>query len=192
MGYYDLIKLSTSVIQDFIIFKTEQGSLLRKQKLSYNTVNLFTSVLKQALKYAFKIDLIPKDITINISLPKQKEKRFEIFDEKEQYLLESFCLSKKSNYIGIVICLYTGLRIGELLALTWEDIDLTKRLMSINKTVCTLKISNKSTLYINEPKTKSSLRIIPIPKQIIPYLKQIKNLIHPNISFQQDKMIWYP
>lgn len=71
MGDYDLIKLSTSVIQGFIIFKTEQGSLLIKQKLSYNTVNLITSVLKQALKYAFKFDLITKDITINISLPKQ-------------------------------------------------------------------------------------------------------------------------
>lgn len=63
--------------------------------------------------------------------------------------------------------------------------------MSINKTVCTLKISNKSTLYIDEPKTKSSLKIIPIPKQLIPYLKQIKKSSSSKyiISTRKDDMV---
>ena len=42
--------------------------------------------------------------------------------------IEKYCLSKKVNYLGIVICLYSGIRIGELLALTYDDIDFEKNL----------------------------------------------------------------
>ncbi len=54
--------------------------------------------------------------------------------------IEKYCLvSNKSNYIGIVICLYTGIRLGELLALTWDDIDFQTEIMSITKTSYRIK-----------------------------------------------------
>ena len=174
LGDYKLEELSSSIIQDFIILKIEKGNLINGNELAYNTVNSIVSVLKQALKCAYNLDLISKDITNKITLPKCKEKKIEVFDVKEQQLLESFCLSKKANYIGIVLCLYSGIRIGELLALTWDDIDFDKKLLSVNKNVCAIKINGKSSLHIDEPKTKSSIRIIPIPKQLISYLKKIK------------------
>ena len=50
------------------------------------------------------------------------------FERTEQKKLESFCLNSKENYKGIVICLYTGIRLGELLALTWDAFDNDKGL----------------------------------------------------------------
>ena len=55
-------------------------------------------------------------------------------EKQEQQILEQYCMnSKKTNHIGIVICLYTGLRIGELLALTWDDIDFENGILNIDK-----------------------------------------------------------
>ena len=68
-----------------------------------------------------------------------------MFTKKEQQVIESFCLNhKKRNYIGIVICLYTGIRLGELLALTWDDIDFNSNLLTINKTSYSAKVDGKT------------------------------------------------
>ena len=65
--------------------------------------------------------------TDKIRRPKTKEKEVSCFSLAEQKKIEQAALSnKKRKFIGIVICLYSGLRIGELLALTWADIDFTK------------------------------------------------------------------
>ena len=174
IGDYELKELTSSVIQDFILFKTEKGNLINGKALAYNTVNSIVSLLKQTLKYAYNLKLISLDVVSNYKLPKIKEKKIEVFNVKEQQKLESYCLNSKTNYIGIVLCLYTGIRIGELLALTWDDIDFDKKLLSINKNVCSLKIDGKNVLHIDAPKTKSSNRIIPIPRQLMPYLRKIK------------------
>lgn len=175
LGNYELKDLSSSLIQDFIIQKLENGNLKNGNSLAYNTINAIFTVLKQALKCAYNLEEIAKDITDRITLPPAKEKRIEVFDINEQKKLEKYCLTHKSNCFGIILCLYTGMRIGELLALKWDDLDLNKRLLNINKSVCTLKINGKYTFYVDTPKTKSSVRIIPIPKQLIFYLKRIKH-----------------
>lgn len=191
LGDYKLNELSVSIIQDFILFKIEKGNLTTGEALAYNTVNSIISVLKQALKCAYNLELINKDVTKKITLPPASEKKIEVFDAKEQHLLESFCLNNKRNYIGIVICLYTGIRIGELLALTWNDIDFEKKLLTVNKNVCTLKINGKIVMHIDNPKTKSSNRIIPIPKQLLPYLRKIKKISSSNfiITTRSNAMV---
>lgn len=174
LGEYELKELSSSILQDFINLKFEKGNIKNGMPLSYNSVLSIFSVLKQALIYAYELELLEKDITKKIILPRGKEKKIEIFNKQEQQMLESYCITGKKNYIGIVLCLYTGIRIGELLALTWEDINFEDNLLSINKNVCTIKINGKTTIHIDEPKTKSSTRIIPIPKQLMPKLKKLK------------------
>ena len=61
-----------------------------------------------------------------------------------------------------------------MLALTWDDINFNTKLLEINKNVCKLKIDGKYTFHLDTPKTKSSYRVIPIPKQLITHLKKIK------------------
>lgn len=191
LGDYSLDEITPSIIQDFTLYKIEHGNLITGNKLSYNTVNSIISVLKQAFKYAYNLKLISTDITFGFHIPKRTEKKIEVFNHKEQQLLESYCLSKKSNYIGIIICLYTGIRIGELLSLTWDDINFEKNLLSINKNVSTIKVDGKYINYIDSPKTKSSIRIVPIPKNIITLLKSIKKLKKSNyiISTNKNSMV---
>ena len=83
--------------------------------------------------------------------------------------------NKKRKLIGIVICLYSGLRIGELLAITWADIDFTKGTLTVNKTCHDGRDENGNLCRITDlPKTTSSKRMIPLPKQLIPVLKEYK------------------
>ena len=70
----------------------------------------------------------------------------------------------------ILLCLYSGLRIGELIALRWSDIDFTKGLLTVSKSCH----DSKNGLIIDEPKTATSRRVIPLPKQLLPILKSIK------------------
>ena len=91
--------------------KIEQGNLNTGKQLSSNTVISIVSVLKQALKLAYNLAMIEKDMSSKIKLPPCKEKEVDVFERIEQKILESFCLKSKENYKGIVICLYTGIRL---------------------------------------------------------------------------------
>lgn len=174
LGDYYVEDLTPNIIQDFMIEKIEHGNLNTGKQLSSNTVISIVSVLKQALKLAYNLEMIEKDISSKIKLPSCKEKEVDAFERTEQKKLESFCLNSKENYKGIIICLYTGIRLGELLALTWDDFDNDKGTLSINKTLCTIKINDKNTLYIDSPKTNNSKRIIPLPQSLIFELEKMK------------------
>ena len=82
--------------------------------------------------------------------------------------------------IGILLCLFIGLRIGEICALKWEDISLTEKTIHVHHTIQRIQIegnSNKKTkVIITTPKSKCSIRTIPIPDNII----NILNKISPN------------
>ena len=70
-----------------------------------------------------------------IKRPKVRERKIECFSIREQRKIENAVLtSRKHKYFGVLLCLYTGLRIGEVVALKWNDIDLKKGMLSVNKT----------------------------------------------------------
>lgn len=81
--------------------------------------------------------------------------------------------------IGILICLFAGIRIGEVCALKWEDINLNDGLISINKTIQRIFAKNKNNSYskiiISSPKTKNTNRLIPINKNFTKILKSLKS-----------------
>ena len=78
-----------------------------------------------------------------IKLPKQKNKEVVVFGKNEQKAIEKYIESSDNpNDIGILICLCTGIRIGELCALEWKNIDLKRGIISINGNV------NKSAVEI--------------------------------------------
>ena len=111
-----------------------------------------------------------------IKRPKAKENEVSCFSLVEQRKIEQEVLqSKKDKLFGIILCLYTGLRIGELLALTWNDIDLIKGTLSVTKSCHYGKGANGKFERCTElPKTITSRRTIPIPRQMLALLKMIK------------------
>ena len=174
LGNYELDDLSAVILQDFVLGELECGNLNTQGPLANNSVIGIVNVLKSSLAEAKDLEVTSKDYTGKIKLPISTEKPVTAFERHEQEKLEKYCLQAKNNYIGIVICLYTGIRLGELLALTWDDIDFSTGLMSINKTAFRIIHNGIPQIVVDQPKTKNSKRIIPLPKQLIEILKKIK------------------
>ena len=106
-----------------------------------------------------------------------------VFSKENQTLLEKYLFSHPSQYsCGILLALYSGIRIGELCALTYDDLDLTNGYVRIIRTVQRTTVTNfkeemkkKTELIITSPKSRSAYRLIPLPDFLIEYLNQ--NLI---------------
>ena len=127
LGEYELEELSPIVIQKYITELMQSGNLTTRKGLAANSVNGIITVIQNSLKLAYTLGELKEYTADKIRRPKTKEKEVSCFSLAEQKKIEQAALSsKKRKFIGIVICLYSGLRIGELLALTWADIDFTK------------------------------------------------------------------
>ncbi len=167
LGEYELRDLSALVLQ---AYGAEICALY-----SANTVIGVITVIRCSLDGACKVGLIEKHYADCMAFPKHSEKQVESFSVAEQKLIENRIIkSGKDKLFGILICLYTGLRIGELLALKWNDIDFEKGLLSITKTCYDAWDNGKYVKLFDAPKTAKSIRVIPIPKQLLPHLKAIK------------------
>ncbi len=169
LGGYSLQEITPLLLQRFVIELIAKG-------LSSSTVNSIITVTQTSLTLANDIGLIVDNPTTRIKRPKIEEKEIICFNLDEQKKIEQFALNThKHKYFGLILCLYTGLRIGELLALEWQDIDFEKRTISVNKSCHDGKDLNGVFGRITDtPKTKASKRVIPVPKQIMPLIKAHK------------------
>ena len=108
-----------------------------------------------------------------------KDSKIYILSKHEQNKLTNYVLENLTNRnMGLLISLYSGLRIGELCALQWNDIDFKKNILSVNKTIQRVYIKDKdkniSKVIITTPKTKNANREIPINKEFLELLKKLK------------------
>ncbi len=182
LGEYDIDELTPSILQEFFYNKIEKGNLTTSKSLSINTVLGIYSILKIATTDAIRIGITVNNSIRKVKLPSKKEKEIEVFNLDEQKKIVNYCLkSNKNNYLGILICLFTGIRLGELLALEWSDIDFINYTLKISKTAFTITKYGKDLAYINSPKTNTSKRIIPIPIKLISLLinsRKISNSLY--------------
>mgnify|MGYP004521312951 FL=1 len=138
-----------------------------KQKEGFSTryISDIIILMKSIYKYAVRTYHIfnPMD---GVILPKKKTPEIDLLDESEQSKLQRY-INNNQNYstLGVALSMSTGIRIGELCALQWKDIDLEKRILTVRKTMqriqCSTEIS-KTKLIITDPKNESSRRRIPI------------------------------
>lgn len=175
LGEYKLTDLQPIVLQRFVADLLTSGNMRTGKGLSPNFVKSVISVVQNSLKTAHMLGLIPEYTADRIKRPKIVEKQVECFSLTEQKKIEQYVLeSKKPKLKGIVLCLYTGLRIGELLALTWNDIDFNKSTLSVTKTSHDGNVNGKHCLICDTPKTENSRRDIPLSKPLIALLRELK------------------
>ena len=171
IGEHEINALSALILQNYITKLLQNGNHKTGQGLSANSVNSIISLIQSSIKTAHLLGLTKEYAADKLKRPKLKEKPVECFTLAEQKQIEQAILNgKKDKLYGIILCLYSGLRIGELIALQWNDIDLTKGILTISKSCH----DGKDGLIIDEPKTATSRRMIPLPKQLLPILKGIK------------------
>jgi len=171
LGEIKISCLSSGIIESFINKKFESGRIDHKGGLSNKTVRDIVVVLRQILSYA--------NININFKLPKLKKKQINILSKEEQKKLEQKIIELNSSYsIGILVSLYTGMRLGEICALKWENIDLKRKTIYVSNTM--IRIQNideqnkaKTKVIIDQPKTEYSKREIPVNSFIYNILKDM-------------------
>ncbi len=182
IGNYQIIYITPTIIKIYADEKINAG-------LCKNTVNSILVFIHTCLKYAHKQYGTP---IVDIVYFKKPYKEMRVFSTSEQAVLVDYLRNRMDIYkLGVLFALYTGVRIGELCALKWEDI--TNDAVTINKTMQRLsKATEKGTqLIITEPKTKYSIRKIPLPD----FLKEYVNLFrsdNPNdyfLSVSRNKII---
>lgn len=147
---------------------------VKSNGLAPKTVNSIISLMKNILDYASK----EKGITVadlnDISV-KQPQKPMRILSRGEQQKLSQYlCMHLTPCNLGILLCLYTGLRLGEICALKWNDVYISEQYIHIHQTMQRVQIQNdsasKTEVIIQSPKSDCSVRKIPIPSEILKLL----------------------
>ena len=145
-----------------------------KIHLSCKTLQGNIVTLKGIIKYGNTLGYcsIPLDVIPHV---KYTQNEIQILTDDELKLIKNYVFDDLDNKkIGLMICLYTGMRLGEICALKWEDVDLDNGRISINKTIHRINEEGRSYTIIGTPKTKQSYHIIPISPILNQYLYQSK------------------
>lgn len=158
-------------MRDFNLFIDDLST-----RLSPKTIRDIINVFKAILTYYE--DTYSKKLKYKkIVLPKQDKKEIEVLTSKEKDRIEKYCMNFKNlKLLGIIISLNTGMRLGELCALRWKNIDLTEKCIYVKETAQRVYKGKgiKSKVIIDTPKTKCSVRTIPINTKLLNILKPLK------------------
>ncbi|WP_337403502.1 site-specific integrase [Porcipelethomonas sp.] len=162
-------------LNDFVEYLMVSGRKDGKGGLSKGTVKDIVTLLKSVSKFAYQ-EYGLQNVCEGFKASKIKKNEIQVLSNIERKKLEAYLLSNVilSN-ICTLLSLYTGLRIGEVCGLKWEDIDFKKGCISVNKTVERISLGNgKTKVVVGDPKTESSIRKVYVPTFIIELLKDHK------------------
>ena len=182
LGKKKINNITNEDLQNFIILKLSTSKKNLEKGLALKTVKDMTVLIKNTLKTATQNKLISFQ-NFQCKFPSSFSKsHLKTFSVEEQKILFKYLINNQnSKNLGILLCLQTGLRLGEICGLQWQDINLEKSTLTIRRTLQNIYIKEKNKSYsktiISTPKTKTSNRIIPLNIDFI-------NLIKP---FQQNK-----
>ena len=180
MKFYDLLEKDTQLVRK----KGNNGSKTKKP-LSGKTILEHHRLLRAMLHKAVYWQLIVANPAERVQPPKsRKPKRKSYDDEQTKILLENLELlsSKDTKYkVAIILTVFTGVRLGELMGLEWTDVDFKNGILSINRSSQYLSDMG---VFTKVPKTESSIREIAIPEFIISLLEEYK------LWYEEQKSIY--
>lgn len=177
LGKIKILKVNNQIVEKFVsdIRFNNTGKQLSNAYL-HNICSVLIMVLNHMKKrYHYEMELPENPIA------KARQGQMILPSEHDMSILEKYLIehAMDSTCLGILIAFYTGIRIGELCALTWEDINLDEEVLYIRKNMQRVK-SNDNTkcsteILFQKPKTDTSIRSIPLPPVLVPLLKSYKD-----------------
>lgn len=179
LGTIILANLTSEDIDCYIREKLGCGKLNKKGGLAPKTVTSQLSIIKLALEFGRERGYSCPDNMV-IHNPRQFMSEIQVLTIEEQHRLEKCALAMPDLiHMGIVLTLYTGMRIGEICALRWGDFDFENRLVHIQRTIMRIQdispdAPQKTKIVIERPKTECSNRRIPLPEFLVQYLEKYR------------------
>jgi len=162
IGRFKLRNINASHIQRMFRKMVTERQDGQRKLVSAGTINGLNRVLKSALSQAVREGLISKNPCMMAKPPSTERFEPNIIDSNQ--ILNFLHVAKESDYYPLIeTALMTGLRLGELLALTWNDIDLSLGIIAVNKS---LK-GYGTKAFVAQPKTRSGFRTVMLPKHTV-------------------------
>ena len=169
LGSTRLAAVTPTVVNDYVGHLEESG-------VSYSTVKGAYRLLSAAMRYALDEGKIQKNPCrkIRIQRPEQTEQR--VLTRAEQEMLRN---SASGSDLPTVLSLYTGMRLGEVCALKWSDIDWDRKTITVRRTAQRIvrsrngEVGKKTMLMIGTPKSMRSHRVIPVPDFVLAQMKKM-------------------
>lgn len=173
LGHYPLCRLTTPIMENYVQSLLNCGRLDGRGGLSPKSVSDIFSVIKSTFAYAETQGYMPRVNTSVIQI-KKAYREMRVLTSNEQKIVSKALIRHLSPVnLGILICLYTGLRIGEICALKWQHLNLKEGTVFIKYSMQRVpvasadSINTKTSVLITEPKSQSSIRVIPVPEFIV-------------------------
>lgn len=174
LGDTDINNLAVDKLYECCNYLLQKGGK-KGSGLSAKTVSDVLSLIRRIICYAssrgYNTQCTGKELSIN-----QPPKSINVLTQSEQDILYQYLYNHQSERnLGILLCLFTGLRIGEICALEWADISLESGTIYVHQNIQRIQIKEnrgkKTKVVITTPKSQCSIRVIPIPDFIISILK---------------------
>lgn len=191
IGHYKLKALRQDMIQKFVNSLSDKG-------LAPSTVEDVYKLLRNALETAVDDGLIVRNMADRVKLPKVPKPKINVLTQEQQ---NAFVEQAKNTYMGCIYIfdLCTGMRLGELLGLKWEDIDLVEKQLYIKRTLRKVKDPDKPEeswhLEFGTPKTAASQRMIPLNETAIKLLRdvrkqQLQNRLKAGSAYEDNGLVF--
>lgn len=179
IGKLPVSEITASQINNFLSELSCEGRLDGTGGLSPSYIRTISYIITAAISFGAS-EAICQPLKGKIHKPSIPKRELQILTHSEQAKIEAYVLNNLSpTAVGVMLSLYAGLRIGEVCAISWDDVDLLDEIITIRHTVSRIKSTNgiqKTILVLDEPKTKTSKRIIPLSPALLAILQRFKPL----------------
>lgn len=176
LGHMQIPDISQSILEEYCTALLTSGGS-KGEGLSAKTVSDTMSLIRCVLQFCISKKIVVSCDTRMITV-KQCTKKMRVLTVKEQQILCNHIYSDLSpQNVGVLFCLFTGIRVGEICALKWEDISFSENTVHIHQTMQRIQIDeteNKTKIIVTTPKSTCSIRTIPLPDELISVLKTVR------------------
>ena len=183
LGTMKVSAISSETVEKFLLEKRRAGRLDASGGLSQNTIRAMGVLLQSVFDYAYEKKLGLSE-PIRVKKPAAERKKICLLKRYEQQSLEQYLRKDlRGANLAIYLALHTGLRIGEVCALRWGDIDFTDRQLHVHATVVR---NGAGKLSIGTPKSKTSDRMVPLSESLTNLLSEKRREVASEFLFAKS------